>query len=149
APTRRGEAEISSSSGRTRNKGARLLSASMALGREMRRRFLLSDLHETLLNELNRSRHSVRIHLDACQQILVSPTVDPCGRPAELNMHAALLQIGYQVLVGIACEDVAIRVVSPIVQSYVPGIRMEDCDNLGAGAPAFDVVPDEFHVKDR
>jgi hypothetical protein len=70
--------------------------------------FLLCDLHESLLDELYRSRHGVRVNLDVWKQVLVSPTVGLCGRTAKFDLHTALLQIGNEPLVGIARRDVAV-----------------------------------------
>src|SRR5262249_25771530 len=100
----------------------------------------LGDLHESLLDELCRSCHGIRIDLDVRQQVLVSPAMGLCGRAAKLDLHAALLQIGNEILVGVARRDVAICVVCRVVQSHMPGIRMEDCDDLRGRAPARDVV---------
>src|SRR5262245_34076208 len=80
----------------------------------------LGDLHESLLNELCRSCHGIRIDLDVRQQVLVSPAMGLCGRAAKLNLHAALLQIGNEILVGVARRDVAICVVRRVVQSHMP-----------------------------
>src|SRR6516164_11801921 len=100
----------------------------------------LGDLHESLLDELCRSCHGIRIDLDVRQQVLVSPAMGLCGRAAKLDLHAALLQVGYEILVGVARRDVAICVICRVVQSHMPGIRMEDCDDLRGRAPARDVV---------
>src|SRR5215831_7424418 len=51
----------------------------------------LGDLHESLLDELCRSCHGIRIDLDLRQQVLVSPAMGLCGRAAKLDLHAALL----------------------------------------------------------
>lgn len=53
----------------------------------------LSDLHETLLDELGCSRHCIRIHLDAGEKVGVSPVVNLCGRATQLDSHTALLQL--------------------------------------------------------
>src|SRR5215813_10419541 len=83
---------------------------------------------------------AMRIDLDIRKQVLVSPTVGLCGRAAKLDLHVALLQIENEILVGVSRRDVAIRVVRRVVQSHMPSIRMEDCDNLRGRAPARDVV---------
>src|SRR5262249_29833554 len=61
----------------------------------------LGDLHESLLDELCRSCHGIRIDLDVRQQVLVSPAMSLCGRAAKLDLHAALLQIGIEILGGV------------------------------------------------
>ncbi len=75
--------------------------------------FLLRDLHESLPDELYRSRHGVDVvNLDGWKQVLVSPTVGLCGRTAKFDLHTALLQIGNEPLLGIACRDVAVCIAS-------------------------------------
>ena len=110
---------------------------------------LLSDLHESLLDELCRSRHGIRIDLDVRKQVLISPTVGLCSRAAKFDLHVTLLQIGNEILVGITRRYVAISVVGCVVQSHMASIRMEDCNNLRGRGPVADVVVDELHVKDR
>ena len=50
--------------------------------------FSLGDLHESLLDELCRSRHGIRIDLDAGEQ-RVPPVMSPCGRPTQLDARRA------------------------------------------------------------
>src|SRR6516164_9894433 len=106
--------------------------------------FSLGDLHESLLDELCRSRHGICIDLYVRQQVLVSPAVDLCSCAAQLHLHPALLQIGNEILVGVSRRDVAIRVVRRVVESYMPGICMGDCDNLRGRARARTSAAESF-----
>jgi hypothetical protein len=112
-------------------KGARVASANPGGGSGSFR-----NLHETLLNELRRSRHGILVHLDVGKQICVSPVVSLRGRATQLYSHAALLQISDELFVGIAGRYVPIGIVGAIVQRHVAGVRVKDSDDFGIGVPA-------------
>src|SRR5215470_13464848 len=60
------------------------------------------DFHEPFLNELRRSRHSIRVDLDSGKQVCVSPLVSFRGRATQLNLRTAFHQVSDELLVGIA-----------------------------------------------
>ncbi len=101
------------------------------------------NLHETFLNKLRRSRHGIRVDLDAGKQICISPVVSLRGRATQLYSHAALLQVSDELFVGIAGRYVPIGIVGVIVQRHVAGIRVKDGDDFGIGVPAGSVIPDK------
>ena len=76
---------------------------------------LFRNLHESLLNELRRPRHGIRVDFDAGEQIGIAPVVSLRGRPAQLDAHTALHRVCHKVLIGIAGRDVSIGVVGGIV----------------------------------
>jgi hypothetical protein len=47
------------------------------------------DLHKSLLNKLCRSRHSIRVDLDASQQIRIPPVVNLGRCSTQLNLNTA------------------------------------------------------------
>ena len=93
--------------------------------------------------------HPVRTNRNSWTCFIEGIGIAVLRRATKLDHHAALLQIGNEILVGVARRDVAIRVVRGVMQSHMPGIRMEDGDNLRGRAPARDVVFDELEVKNR
>jgi hypothetical protein len=124
-----------------------LLMTQADIGRDLSGSF--RNLHETFLNELRRSRHGIRVDLDAGKQICVSPVVSLRGRATQLYSHAALLQVSDELFVGIAGRYVPVGIVGVIVQRHVAGVRVKDGDNIGVGVPAGSVIPDKLEVEDR
>jgi hypothetical protein len=89
----------------------------------------LRDFHESLLNELRRPRHGIRVDLDVGEQVGVTPVVRLRGRPAQFDAYSALHQVCQKVLVGITGGDVSIGIVGAIVQRRVAGVGVKDGDD--------------------
>jgi hypothetical protein len=71
------------------------------------------------------------------------------GRPAELNLHAALLEVADKVLVGIARRDLPVGVIGDVVQRHMASIRVKYGDDLRFGIPIGDVIFDELELENR
>ena len=69
------------------------------------------------------------------------------SRAAELNLHAAFLEVADKVLVGIARCDVAVGIIGDVMQRHVAGIRVKYRDDLRLGIPIGDVIFDELEVE--
>jgi hypothetical protein len=71
------------------------------------------------------------------------------GRPAELNLHTALLDVADKVLVGIARRDVPVGVIGDVLQRHMASIRVKYGDDSEFGIPIGDVIFDEQEVENR
>src|SRR5215469_701448 len=105
---------------------------------------LLRNFHEPLLNELRRSGHGVRVYLDVRKQIRVSVAVSLCGRATQLDSYTAPLQVGDELLVGIAGRYISILIVGGVMQRDVAGVGVKDRDDFGLRLPIGAVIHDEL-----
>jgi hypothetical protein len=71
------------------------------------------------------------------------------SRPAQLNLHAAFLDVTDKLLVGIACRYAPVGVIGDIVQRHMGGIRVEHGDDLRLGIPIGDVILDQLEMENR
>ena len=94
------------------------------------------DLYKPFLKELCRSRHGIRVDLDAGKQVFVSPFMNFRGRAAQLNLHTAFHQVGDEPLVGITARYAPFGVVGLVVQRHMARLRVKDRNNLRRGRPS-------------
>ena len=69
------------------------------------------------------------------------------GRVAELNLHAAFLEITDEFLVRIARRDVAVGVIGDVVQRHMAGVRVKYGYDLRLGMPIGDAIFDQLEVE--
>jgi hypothetical protein len=108
---------------------------------------LFGNLHVSFLNQLRRSRHSIRVDSYAGEQVGIAPAMYLSGRAAQLYAHTALHQVCHEISVGIPGGNVSIDVVSAIVQRHVAGICVKHCDHFRRSMRLRDIVGNKLKVE--